>query len=132
MKGQAAVETLLIIGAVLAAISTLMLVGQRSNEADSAMSAARTGANEAIAQLGMQYGCQISVDNLTFKDGMISLSLTASNGGPSDSVIRDGVRTDVLKYVYQAINGVFPNDVQPIITRNYTYDVSVTVNRVSR
>jgi len=132
MRGQAAVETMLIIGAVLTVVSVLMLVGQRSNEADSAMSAARTGANEAIAQLNMQYGCQISVDELTFNDGMISLSLTASNGGPSDSVIRNGVRTEVLKYVYQAINGVFPDNVQPVRTRNYTYDVSVAINRVSR
>ena len=132
MRGQAAVETMLIIGAVLTVVSVLMLVGQRSNEADSAMSAARTGANEAIAQLNMQYGCQISVDELTFNDGMISLSLTASNGGPSDSVIRNGVRTEVLKYVYQAINGVFPDNVQPVRTRNYTHDVSVAINRVSR
>jgi uncharacterized protein (UPF0333 family) len=132
MRGQAAVETMLIIGAILTVVSALMLVGQRSNEADSAMSAARTGANEAIAQLNMQYGCQISVDELTFNDGMISLSLTASNGGPSDSVIRDGVRTEVLKYVYQAVNGVFPDNVQPVRTRNYIYDVSVAINRVSR
>jgi uncharacterized protein (UPF0333 family) len=132
MKGQAALETLLIIGAVLAVISALMLIGQRNNEANSAVAAARTGANKAIVELGMKYGCQINVDNLTFIDGTISLSLTTSNGGPSDTVIVDAIRTEALKYVYQAINGTFPDSAQPVKTRNYTYDVSVIVNRVGK
>jgi hypothetical protein len=132
MKGQAALETFLIFGAVLAAVSALMFVGQRNNEAGSAMSAACTGADKAVAQLCMQYGCQINIDKLTFDDGMISLSLTTSYSGPSDFVISDGVRTEALKYVYQAINGVFPDNAQPVKTRNYTYDVLVTINRVSR
>lgn len=132
MKGQAALETLLTIGAILTVISTLMVVGQRNNEVGSAISAASTGVNKAVAQLNMQYGCQISVDNLTFHDGIISINLTTYGGDPSDPVIRDEVETEALKYVYQGINGVFPDSAQPVVTRNYTYDVSVTVNRVSR
>jgi uncharacterized protein (UPF0333 family) len=132
MKGQAALETLFILGAVLAAVSALLLVGQRSNEAESVMSAARTGANKATTQLYMQYGYPIDIDKLTFSNGMILLSLTTHNNGPQNSVIVDQVKTEVLKYVYQAINGIFPDNAQPVKTRYYTYDVSITINRVSK
>lgn len=132
MKGQAAMETLLIVGAILVVISALMVSGQRSNEVSTALSAARTGADEAIAKLDAQYGCQMSVYDLSFNSGTVTITVNALSAVPSSAVIENEVRTEALKHIYQVVNGTFPENAQPVIARNYRYDVSVIVTRVSK
>lgn len=130
MKGQAAIEMLLILAVILTAVVAFLPAGQRSSEVSSVMSAARVGASKAIAELGMQYGCTIDITKLTFEGGNITIYLTASMGGPTDATISDKVRDEALKHIYHAVKGTFPENAMPVTTGDYTYDVSVAVTRV--
>jgi len=130
MRGQAAVEAMLILAAILAAVVAFLPAGQRSNEVSGVMSAARVGADKAITELSMQYGCAIDIAKLDFEGGNITIHLTTGISGPPDATISDKVRSEALKYIYQAVSGGFPKNVGPVRTRNYTYDVSVAITRV--
>ena len=132
MKGQAAMETLLIVGAVLVVISALMVAGQRSSEVSTALSAARTGADKAIAKLDAQYGCQMSVYDLSFNNGTITITINALSSVPPNAVIENEVRTEALKHIYQAATGTFTENAQPYVAKYYRYDVSVVVTRVTK
>jgi len=134
MKGQAAMETLLIVGAILVVISALMVSGQRSSEVSTALAAARTGADEAIAKLDAQYGCQMSVYDLSFNNGTVTITINALATVPSSAVglIENEVRTEALKHIYQAATGTFTENAQPVVAKYYRYDVSVVVTRVSK
>lgn len=121
---------LLILAVILTAAIAFLPAGQRSNEVSSVMSAARMGANKAVTELNMQYGCTIDIAKLNFDGGNITIYLTASTGGPPDATISDKVRGEALKYIYQAISGGFPENAAPVRTQNYTYDVSVSITRV--
>ncbi|KUO39750.1 MAG: hypothetical protein AVW06_00235 [Hadesarchaea archaeon DG-33-1] len=130
MKGQAAIEALLILAVILAAVAAFLPAGQRSNEVNSVMSAARVGANKAITELGMQYDRTIDITKLTFEGGNIAIYLTTSMGGPPDATISDKVRDEALKHIYHAVRGIFPENARPVTTGNYTYDVSVALTKV--
>jgi type II secretory pathway pseudopilin PulG len=130
-RGQASVETLLILAVVLAIVAGLVPLGRRSNEVSVAMSAARTGAGKAIAELNMQYGCAIDIEHLSFAAGDITIYLTVRGGPPPDNqTIRDNVRDEALRYICRALTGGFPDVPRPIRTQDYTYDVSVELERV--
>lgn len=130
MRGQAAVEAMMILAVILAAVVAFLPSGQRSNEVSSAMSAARVGADKAITELSMEYGCTIDLTKLNFDGGNITIYLTTCIGGPPDETISDKVRSEALKYIYQMVHGGFPRNAGPVKTQNYTYDVSVEITRV--
>lgn len=133
MKGQAAAETLMVVAAILVMIASLMATGERSNEVSVALSAARAGADEAIVKLDTQYGCQMSVYDLSFKDnGTVTITISALSSVPSNAVIENEVRTEALKHIYQVVTGTFSVIAQPVVAKYYRYDVSVVVTRVSK
>lgn len=132
VKGQAATETLLVVAVVLVMIAAFIVTGERSNELSTALSAARTGADEAIAKLDAQYGCQMSIDDLSFKNGTVAITISALSSVPSNAVIENAVRTEALKHIYQVVHGNFPESAQPFDAKYYHYDVSVAVTRVSK
>jgi uncharacterized protein (UPF0333 family) len=130
LRGQAAVEVLLILVMILIAVAAFLLAGQRGNEVSSIMSAARGGANRAIMELSMQYDCVIDIAGLNFDGGDITIYLTTGTGGPQDTIISDNVRNEALKWVHQTVNGTFPENAAPVRTKNYTYDIMVEITRV--
>lgn len=132
MRGQTAIEALLIFAVVLTAVAAFLPVGRRSNEVSTVMSAARVGASRAITELSTQYGCTIDIAALDFDSGNITIYLATSTGGPQDATISDNVRKEALKYIYQAIYGIFPENAAPVRTQNYTYDIMVEITRVQK
>jgi glycine cleavage system regulatory protein len=130
MRGQAALESMIVLSVILAAVVALLPTGQRSNEVSSALSAARVGATKAITELNAQYGSSIGISKLNFDGGNIVIYLTASMGAPTDAVISERVRNEALKYIFNMVNGGFPANVGPVKTQNYTYDVSVEITRL--
>ena len=109
-----------------------MASGQRSNEVSTALSAARTGADEAIAKLDAQYGCQMSVYDLSFNNGTVVITVNVLSSVPPNAVIENEVRTEALDHIYQAVTGTSLGIAQPVDARYYRYDVSVVVTRVSK
>ena len=130
MKGQAALESMIVLSVILAAVVAFLPTGQRSNEVSSALSAARVGATKALTELNMQYGSSISITKLNFDGGNILIYLTAGMGAPTDAMISEKVRNEALKYIFNMVNGGFPANVGPVKTQNYTYDVSVKITRL--
>ncbi len=116
MRGQASIETLMIIAAVLTVLATLLARGVHSNEASNATAAARVGASEAIEALALEYGVDIGITECDRDGDNIVLYLSVqSPPPPDDSTVENAVGEAALSRVRQVGGG---------------YDVSVVVERV--
>jgi len=116
MKGQASIETLLILVAVLSTVAALVIMGQRSNDITNAEAAARLGAENAIAALNMENGCMIDITWLGLRDDNITIQLAVM--GPGDlTAIESEIENSAERYILQA---------------GYTYEVEVTAERVTK
>ena len=133
MRGQSSAEMLILVGAILVAVASLLYLGVGSNETAVVMSAARAGAENAIATLDTEYGCAIDVERLGFDAGTITIYITVRSGPPPDNqTISDNIRAGALKHVCNAITGSLPETAEPVKTGYYTYDVAVEVTRVTK
>jgi predicted cation transporter len=130
LRGQAALESMIVLSVILAAVVAFLPTGQRSNEVSGAISAARVGATKALTELNIQYGSSIGITKLNFDDGNVVIYLTAGMGEPTDAVISEKVRNEALNYIFNMVNGGFPANPGPVKTQNYTYDVSVEITRL--
>ncbi len=131
MRGQSSAEMLILVGAILVAVASLLYSGTGSNEMAVAMSAARVGAENAIAALDIEYGCTIGIEQLDFNAGTIMIHVNVRGGPPPDNqTISDNLRQGALKHIYNAIVGFLPETAEPVKTSHYTYDVAVEVMRV--
>ena len=133
MKGQSSAEMLILVGAILVAVASLLYSGAGSNETAVVMSAVRAGAENAIAALDIEYGCAIDIKQLDFDAGTITIHVTVRGGPPPDNqTISDNIRMGALKHIYNAIVGFLPETAEPVKTSYYTYDVAVEVTRVTK
>jgi len=116
MRGQASIESLLILAAVLSTAAALVIMGQRSNEITNAEAAARLGAENAIAALNMENGCMIDLTWLGLRDDAITIQLAVR--GPGDlTAIESEVENSAERHLLQV---------------GYTYEVEVTAERVTK
>ncbi len=133
MKGQASAEMLILVGAILVAVTSILYLGLGSNEGAAVMSAARIGVDNASMALTTEYGCAINIESLSLDAGKITISVCVMGGPPPDNqTVSESIRTGALKFIYQAINGSFPENAQPVKSRHYTYDVAVEIRRVTK
>lgn len=140
MRGQSSAEMLILVGAVLISIASMLYLGTGSNESAVVMRAARDGAENAIAAIDSEYGCSIDVENLSFYGENVTISVVARNVPPGDmswedfeqNVIKENIRNEALRYMHNAIGGNFPAVVEPVKTSYHTYDVTVNVRRVTK
>ncbi len=133
MRGQASVETLILIGVIVLTATSIVYAGNLSREVEIVKSAASLGAENAIIALEAEYGVTIWIEKVSFKNGEVSISLLVVGGPPPhDQTIENEVREDALRFIHQAIAGDFPRNAYPVKTSYYTYDVVVEVERVVR
>lgn len=133
MRGQTSAEMLILMGVVLVVVSLVFYLGTSSNEMANVMSAARTGAENAIAALDYEYGCTIDIEQVGFDAGTVTIYVIVRGGPPPDNqAISDNIKANALKYIYQAVVGSFPESAEPVKTGYYTYDVNVGLRRVTK
>lgn len=133
MKGQASAEMLILVGALLVAVASLLYMGAGSNEGAVVMSAARVGADNAITTLATEYGCAIDIESLGLDAGKITISVNVMGGPPpDDNTVLGSIRTGALKFIHQAIYGSFPENAKPVKSGHYTYDVTVKIRRITK
>lgn len=136
MRGQSSAEMLILVGAILVAVASLLYSGAGSNETAVVMSAVRAGAENEIAALDIEYGCAIDIEQLDFDAGTITIYVTVRGGPPpDDNAIKDNIRNGALKFIHNAITGSFPETAGSVKTGYYTYDVplgNIVVTRVSK
>ncbi len=118
MRGQASVEMLMIVAAVLAVLATLLVRGVQSNEVSNAIAAARVGASEAIEALALEYDVSINITDCNLNGDNIVLHLSVQGSPPpDDSTVKNTVEEGALNRVRQVGGG---------------YNVAVVVERVTR
>lgn len=141
MRGQASAEMLILVGAILIAAASLVLLGTMSNESAAVMRAARDGAENAIAAIDAEYGTSIDIENLSYDGEFITISVVVRNGPPGDmtwenfeeNIVKENIRNEALKHMHNAVGGVFPKEVVGAVRTSYsTYDVVVDVRRVTK
>lgn len=132
MRGQASVELLIIAAAVLVVAASLLTMGGSSNEGDVVLAGARLGADNAIAGLGSAYGCSIDVETVGFEDTTVTISLIVRGAQPDNATISAAVRDNALAFIHYAVHGGFPLTPEPVSARYGTYNVSVSLERVSK
>ena len=133
MRGQTSAEMMILMGVVLVVVSLVFYLGSEGNEMATVMSAARTGTENAIAALDSEYGCAIDIEQVGFDAGTVTIYVNVRGGPPPDNqAILDNIRTNALKYIYQAVVGSFPESAEPVKTGYYTYNVNVGLRRVTK
>jgi len=133
MRGQSSAEMLILLGAILVVATSLLYFGTGGNEMATVMSAARAGAENAIAALDSEYGCAIDIEQVGFDAGTVTIYVGIRGGPPpDDQAISDNIRASSLKYIYQAVTGSFPKSAEAVKTGHYTYDVDVGIRRVTK
>lgn len=131
---------LILVGAILITVTSLLYLGSGGNESAVVMQAARDGAENAIASVDAGYGCSIDIENLSFSTGTITISVAARNAPPDniswsnfrDNTIKKNVRDAALKYMQNAVGGSFPTVAGPVKTSHATYDVTVNARQVTK
>ena len=106
MKGQSSAEMLILVGAILLVVAALVAMGGQSNESAVVLSAAHTGADNAIAALDAQYGCTIDIRAIGLSANNVTIHLTVRGGPPPDNqtienAIRDGAQELVNRTGYK-------------------------------
>lgn len=140
MRGQSSAEMLILVGAILVAVASLLYLGTGSNESAVVMRAARDGAENAIAAIDADYGCSINIEELGFDAGTITISIAVRSAPPDniawdnfrENIIKKNVRDGALKHIQNAVGGSFPTTAGLVKTAYYTYDVAVEVRRVTK
>ncbi|KXA91244.1 hypothetical protein AKJ57_01890 [candidate division MSBL1 archaeon SCGC-AAA259A05] len=132
MKGQGSIEAFLILGAVLAVAAGLLYVGQRSSEPIDALSAARTGAENAITDLELEHEVTINIRKIERADDNIEIELSYWGGEIARESLEENVRIGALKFIHRAFNDKFPENIEPVSTTYHTFDVTVTAKRVEK
>ena len=92
MRGQASIETLLILAAVLSATAGLVVLGQRDNERMNVEAVASAGVENAIAAISAENECSISVDRLYVSDDTVTVRLFVL-GSVNPSAIENEIET---------------------------------------
>ena len=133
MRGQSSAEMLILVGAILIAVASMLYLGAGANEGSAVMRAARDGAENAIATLGAEYGSEIDIERLGFDAGTITIHVVVRGGSPpDDGTIKEDIGGGALKFIHNAIAGSFPEVAGPVKTRYYTYNVAVGIRRVTK
>ncbi len=132
MKGQASIEAIFILAAVLLIASGFVIQGQQSGNPVNAASAAKTGAENAINNLEMKHDVEITISEVDLTDDEINIKINFWGGELSEASIEENIRTDSLKYVYQAFKGDFPKDPNPVSTSHHNFTVTVEAERVKK
>ncbi|MDI6884098.1 MAG: hypothetical protein QMD00_03015 [Hadesarchaea archaeon] len=135
MRGQSSAEMLILVGAILIAVASMLYLGTGGNESAVVMRAARDGAENVIAALDAKYGCSIDIQEVGSYAGTITITVTVRDSPAVenfDNIIKDNIRTGALMHIQNAVGGSFPATAQPVKTAYGTYDVAVEVRRVTK
>lgn len=142
MRGQSSAEMLILVGAILIAVASMLYLGAGANESSAVMRAARDGAENAIADIDAEYGCEIIIEKIGFDAGTIAIYVEVRSPPPDitwenfrDNIVRPNIRDGALKYIQNAVTGSIPETAQPVRTGYYTYDVpleNIVVTRVTK
>lgn len=132
VKGQAALEALLILSAVLTVAAGYMYTQNDSSRPIYALSAAQTGAENAANRLNLQYKTNIEIEDISRNNDTININLNFWGGDASESLIESSVENDALKFLYQAFRGDFPDAIGPVSVGNHTFDVQADAERVKK
>jgi len=132
VRGQASLETLILFAAILLAVSSLLYLGQGSNEGQVLLSSARDGAENALHRLQEEYGGAARVGEVRMVRGTVKISVMVWGLSCPENVVREEVRGDALRFMWRALTGKFPSTVQEVRTPRGTYGVEVEVEEVSR
>jgi hypothetical protein len=135
MRGQTTAEMLILFGAILIVVASMLYSGTGANESAVAMRAARDGAENAIAALDAEYGCSADIAEVGFDAGTITITVSLRDSPAVynfDNIMKESIRAGALKYIQNAVSGSFPVTAGPVKTSYATYDVAVDLRRVTK
>lgn len=118
-RGQASVETLLLLAAILVIAASLQFMGRSSNEGTVALSAARAGAENALNKLALENGVEMNISNWRFKGDNIFLQISVYGSPPPDNQkIKSAVEESAKTHIRRSVGS--------------DYDVTVNIERVKK
>ncbi|MEM2866248.1 MAG: hypothetical protein QW098_03810 [Candidatus Hadarchaeales archaeon] len=132
MRGQASLETLVLFAAILLAVSSLLYLGQGTNEGQVILASARDGAENALSRLQQEHGGEARVKEVKMGKGVVEIHVMTWGLSCPENLLKEEVRGDALRFMWKAATGIFPSAVQPLLTSRGTYDVEVHVEVVSK
>ncbi len=140
MRGQSSAEMMILVGAILVAVASLLYLGAGGNEMETVKSAARAGAENAIADIDAEYGCEIIIEEVGFDRGTIKISVAVRSPPPDftwenfkENIVESKIKDGALKHIYNAVVGFLPESVDnEVKTGYYAYKVEVDAKLVTK
>ncbi len=132
MKGQASLEMLLILAAILSALSGFIYYAQGSNESINAYSAVQTGVENSVTKLELKH--KISVNYDIDQDGDdFTISLKYWGGNLSNSSIENLVYNEAVSFVYKAFRDKYPDSIpESVSTDRHEFRIFVNASVVTK
>jgi len=139
MRGQSSTEFLILVAGILLTATSLLYLGLENNELSTVLQAARDGTENAIATIEIKYECSVNIDNLSFDEGNIIISVILRSAAPEnnceidlrDNFIKGTIKGCALNYIQNAISG-HVSITSPIKTAFHTYNVLVNIKEVTK
>ncbi|MBS3815901.1 MAG: hypothetical protein KGY45_05010 [Hadesarchaea archaeon] len=103
-KGQASIEALMILAAVLILAASFQAMGKSSNEDTNAIAAAKKGIQDAMTELSTEYGDDFDItswDKID-KDFVFHVSVQGSSP-PSDNLIESKTENSALEQLRKVV-----------------------------
>ncbi len=125
MKGQASIEALLILAAVLAVASGFLYQGIESSNSINTLEASRNGAENAISRIQIENEIALRINGISRQNENITIIIDNWGGTPPKDT-EEQVREDALEFLYQAYYGNFPEtDIDNVSTPHHNYTINV-------
>ncbi|MEM2204697.1 MAG: hypothetical protein QXF66_03890 [Candidatus Hadarchaeales archaeon] len=132
MKGQVSLEALVLFATILLILSSLLYLGEGTNETQLILASARDGTENALSRLQWEYGGTGRIREVKMVKGTVKISVMVWGMNCPENLVKEEVRRDALGFMWKAVGGVFPSLTQPLRTSRGTYDVEVSVEVVRR
>lgn len=102
-EGQASIEALLILGAVILVVATIQFKGEDLNETTNAIEAAKQGVQEAITKLSLQQGIEINTTDWETEGDNLIFHITVQGSLPPDVNLKEIVENSAQNYLNQTV-----------------------------
>lgn len=103
-KGQASIEAMLILGAVIIAVGSLQLMGINMNEKNNAMEEARKGVQTAITKISLQSGNEINISDWDLvSENIVFYLIVQGSPPPSNDSIKENVESIAQNHLSRTV-----------------------------
>lgn len=134
ITGQSSTEFLILAAGILLISTSFFYWSLENHEVTTIIQATRDGAENALANIEINYGVSANIEYLKLDDNQIEISIAIMGTPPeiawadfAENVVKKTVRESVFCHIQYALSSLSTKNPE---SAPYTYDVSVSLRKV--